>query len=429
MVMWAGLLAGATPKLIAEIRALAEELSRWLESSATTLLATRESRRRVSEARERVAEMTSVAHDVRAPLASLSYLLSDLTRTHPSIADEARKIQAEIAYINGLMEGFSPSASKPCMSGTAHCDVVAALRRVGGRFARQALDAGISFVWEVPYGDALASIDPLSLERALTNVLGNAIRHSGASEVRFEVVPGARSIIVRIVDSGVGIPRPVLERIALADSATDVALDSIRATAGWGVGLLSSKGLVERCGGSFRVSSEEGYTCIEIVIPCAENAPVKQSCEAGAVASKPPPVYSNVDVIVVDDDSEHSESLTRILGRAGLVTRSFSSVDAARECVQENPDVKIVCDAHMPDGGAERMLKALHGKDGIPSIAVMSAGADDESLYRFAALGASEFFAKPIDTERLRAWIAHDARSEIVSSDDVVSVSTRRFSA
>lgn len=430
MVVWAGLLAGATPKLIAEIRALAEELSRWLESNATTLLATRESRRRVGEARGRVAEMTAVAHDARAPLASLSYLLSDLTRTHPFLADDARKIQAEISYINGLMEGFSPDARQRSSSKAACCDVVTAVRRVGARFARQALDAGISFSWDLPYGDASAVIDPLSLERALTNIVGNAIKHSGSREVRFEVAVEDRSVIARVVDSGGGIPRAVLERIALADSATDVAFDSIRAAAGWGVGLLSSKSLVERSGGVFRVSSVEGRTCVEIVTPSAEKAVTKESYEGThAVASKPPPAYGSVDVIVIDDDVEHSESLTRILRRAGLITRSFSSVDAAHEFVTENPSIKIVCDAHMPDGGAERMLKALRGLHSVQSLAVMSGEADDESLYRFAALGASEFFAKPIDADRLQKWITRGDGSEATPPADSGSVWKRRFSA
>jgi CheY-like chemotaxis protein/anti-sigma regulatory factor (Ser/Thr protein kinase) len=430
MIVWVGLLAGATPKLITEIRVLAEELSRWLESSATTLLATHESRRRVSEARGRVAEMTAVAHDARAPLASLSYLLSDLTQTHPFLADDARKIQAEISYINGLIEGFSPGAQERSSGKAARCDVVTAVRRVGGRFARQALDAGISFSWELPYGDASAVIDSLSLERALTNIVGNAIKHSGSRDVRFEVACEDNFVIARVVDSGVGIPRAVLERIALTDSAADVAFDSIRAAAGWGVGLLSSKSLVERSGGVFRVTSVEGRTCVEIVMPSAEKAVAKESYEGTrAVASKPPPAYGAVDIIVIDDDIEHSESLTRILQRAGLVTRSFSSVDAAHEFVTENPSIKIVCDAHMPDGGAERMLKALRGLHGARSLAVMSGEADDESLYRFAALGASEFFAKPIDADRLRGWIAHDGGGERVSAADSGWGSKRRFSA
>lgn len=430
MVVWAGLLAGATPKLIAEIRALTDELSRWLESNSTTLLATRESRRRISEARERVGEMTSVAHDVRTPLAALSYLLSDLTRTHPTIAEDAKKIQAEISYIDSLMEGFSPRGRERASGDAAQCDVVAALRRVASRFARQALDGGIAFCWDVPYEETFAAIDSLSFERALTNTLGNAIKHSGTSEVRFEVVQEDRSVVVRIVDCGVGIPRAVLERIALAESGAEVALDSIRAASGWGVGLLSSKSLVERGGGLFRVRSTEGHTCIEIEVPRAEitRRKIKRE-EPQSIASRPAPAYNQPQVVLVDDDTEHSRSLARVLHRAGIDTKSFESVEAALAYLGENEFAKIVCDARMPDGGAERMLKELRRVGNVRSVAVMSGDADDESLYRFAALGASEFFSKPIDAERLRIWAATESAIEVISQDGVSPPSQRRFTA
>jgi signal transduction histidine kinase/ActR/RegA family two-component response regulator len=430
MVVWAGLLAGATPKLIAEMRALTEELSRWLESNSTTLLVIRESRRRISEARERVGEMTSVAHDVRAPLAALSYLLSDLTRSHPSITDDARKIQAEISYIDSLMEGFSPAGRECSRGDVAQCDVVAALRRVASRFARHALDGGISFCWDVPYEEAFAAIDSLSFERALTNTLGNAIKHSGTSEVRFEVIQEEGSVVARVVDCGIGIPRAVLERIVLADSVVDVALDAVRATAGWGVGLLSSKGLVERGGGSFRVSSTEGHTCIEIEVPRAEVARGRgKRDEPTSVAARPAPAYNQAQVVLVDDDAEHSRSLARVLGRAGIVAKIFESVEAALTYLGEDELAKIVCDARMPDGGAERMLKELRRVGNTRSVAVMSGDADDESLYRFAALGASEFFSKPIDAERLRIWAATESTSEANSQTGVNPPSRRRFTA
>jgi DNA-binding NtrC family response regulator len=80
----------------------------------------------------------------------------------------------------------------------------------------------------------------------------------------------------------------------------------------------------------------------------------------------------------------------------------------------------------MPDGGAERLLKALRGSDRSRSVAVMSGDADDESLYRFAALGASEFFSKPIDAERLLAWATADTVRESSSLDGISAIDRER---
>lgn len=409
MVVWGGLVAGATPKLIAELRALTEELSRWLQSCGAALLAVRELRRQMGEARERIGEMTSVAHDVRAPLAALTYLLSDLAGANTTAAEDARKIQGELSYIDGLMQAFSPNSRDQALTRRSACDLVAALRQVGARFSRQAQDAGMSFVWDVPYEDALVAVESLALERMFTNVVGNSIKHSGATELRFQVLETARSVTARIVDTGMGIPTSVLDRMRLADTSSDRALDSIRATAGWGVGLLSTKSLVERSGGSLRVVSAEGETSVEIQFPRVKKERRGDEREdSGMVTLRTPPPRERARIVLVDDDVEHSASLARLLQRNGLTSRSFSSVDSALTAIRAEPGVRIVCDARMPDGGAERILRELRDAIGELSVAVMSGDADDESLYRFAALGATEFFAKPLDAERLIAWASAD---------------------
>jgi len=417
MVVWGGLVAGATPKLIAELRALTEELSRWLHSCGATLLAVRELRRQMGGARERIGEMTSVAHDVRAPLAALTYLVSDLAGANTTAAEDARKIQVELSYIDGLMEAFSPNSRYSSLTKRSVCDLVAVLRRVGARFSRQAQDAGMSFVWDLPYEDTLVEVEWLALERVFTNLVGNSIKHSGAEEVRFHVLESARSVTARIVDTGVGIPTSVLDRMRLADAGSDGALDSIRATAGWGVGLLSTKSLVEQSGGLFRVVSAEGETSVEVEFPRARKARRGDDrVDSGVVTLRTPSPSDSARVFLVDDDVEHSASLSRLLQRSGLVSKSFSSVDSALAAVRYESGVRIVCDARMPDGGAERLLRELRETSGEFSLAVMSGEVNDESLYRFAALGATEFFSKPLDAERLIAWASAEVpqRAEAV---------------
>jgi len=171
------------------------------------------------------------------------------------------------------------------------------------------------------------------------------------------------------------------------------------------VGLLSTKSIVERNGGSLRVFSAEGETCVEIEFPRVKNTRRGDDrAGSGVVTLRTPPPRDPARVFLVDDDVEHSASLSRLLQRNGLVSRSFSSVDSALTAIRAEPGVRIVCDARMPDGGAERILRELRDALGDFSVAVMSGDADDESLYRFAALGATEFFAKPLDAERLIAW-------------------------
>jgi DNA-binding response OmpR family regulator len=59
----------------------------------------------------------------------------------------------------------------------------------------------------------------------------------------------------------------------------------------------------------------------------------------------------------------------------------------------------------MPDGGAERLLRILANRGDAPSVAVVSGDGSEEFLYRLAALGAKEFFAKPVRHRELIDWM------------------------
>jgi DNA-binding NtrC family response regulator len=109
-------------------------------------------------------------------------------------------------------------------------------------------------------------------------------------------------------------------------------------------------------------------------------------------------------LFIIDDDIEHSASLERLLSRAGLITKIFSSVDTAVSYMSETMPRWILCDAHMPDGGAEKLLQILTTTKQAARCAVMSGETNDDLLYRCAALGAREFFQKPLAVDRVIAW-------------------------
>jgi DNA-binding NtrC family response regulator len=110
-------------------------------------------------------------------------------------------------------------------------------------------------------------------------------------------------------------------------------------------------------------------------------------------------------VIVVDDDGEHLRSLERLLNKSGIRASSCNCVDDALEQIKNICAAKVLCDAKMPDGGAERLLASLGGVAQGMQIGVMSAESNEQALYRYAALGAQEYFLKPVDLALLLEWI------------------------
>jgi len=439
-VIWFGLSSIATPKQVDSARMISSSFSDWLSIYHPVISSLRLYGERTAGLRGKIDQMTGIAHDVKAPLAALKYLISDAAAEHPQIYEEAKRLRDELEYAEALLAKFAPNASREVMERERACgitnlvDIPAVIRRVTDRFEPQALERGCRFRMLLPYGSsARGRIAQLELERALSNVIGNAVRYSGPGEVKIELmlspdVEGvtSRKWLVRVSDNGPGIPQSVIDSLALGVSLSG---QGVRASSdGWGVGLASTKASLINQGGDLVVSTNENTqgAAVDIYIQGDPNEPIaKPSPTAIRKATKDEEssvvkggysnlsdggvseTYGDVKLVLVDDDVDHTESLSRALSRYGVRSVSFSAVDQAHKFIASNLGATVLCDTHMPNGeGAEYLLRLL-ARDNIKlRVGVMSGESSDYSLYRFAALGAREFFSKPIEIDRLVGWIA-----------------------
>lgn len=112
-------------------------------------------------------------------------------------------------------------------------------------------------------------------------------------------------------------------------------------------------------------------------------------------------------VLIIDDEPDNIELLTRRLVRRGFVVLSaMSAEDGIAKAIAEQPDV-VLMDIKMPivDGfEATRRLKADPATKAIPVIALTN-HAMQEDRDRAAAAGADEYETKPLDLDRLLAKI------------------------
>ena len=89
------------------------------------------------------------------------------------------------------------------------------------------------------------------------NLLDNAVKYSDpGARVDVSVLEDASSVIVRVSDTGTGIPEEDLPN--LFDRFYRVSKDRSRTTGGNGLGLAISKQIVELHGGELSVKSEVG---------------------------------------------------------------------------------------------------------------------------------------------------------------------------
>jgi len=128
--------------------------------------------------------------------------------------------------------------------------------------------------------DTIVFIDRTRLRHVLDNVIGNALKYSQGT-VRVEVEVRGTEALVRVIDSGIGIPPADLERVFVRFGRGTNARS--RGIAGTGVGLYISRKIVEVHGGRIAVRSveNEGST-FEIMLPLAPVAGMGEDREPAA---------------------------------------------------------------------------------------------------------------------------------------------------
>jgi signal transduction histidine kinase/CheY-like chemotaxis protein len=403
--LWFGCEAAVTARLVEKLQRISAAVTEWMESSAYSielLLETGDARRQF-EAYQR--DAISCAHDIRAAIGAIKYRQSLSDGGEGSDACESR---ADLSYIESLLARFGASSHVAEVAQTKElCQVFEVVERVVERCKLVAKRSCLTFRVLPSEHEAVTLLDPIELERALTNIIGNAVKHSRGNEVVIQTTQLRGLVKLSIRDNGRGFPAHVLN--ALRSSASQVRSSGD----GWGVGLLSTKRRVEAAGGGVEVSSIAGggsevlLTLPSLSYPLPQASPPLEVREGARYGSDR---TQRGDVWLVDDDAEHSAALGRALSRYGISTRSFSELSEVIKELGRSDVSSIVCDVTMPDGGAEQLLVQLRSAHSLLPVAIMSGESDDARLYRLAGAGARAFFSKPVEIEPLVEWILSCSR-------------------
>lgn len=120
-------------------------------------------------------------------------------------------------------------------------------------------------------------------------------------------------------------------------------------------------------------------------------------------------------LLLIDDDQELCELLSRWLTQEGFQVTACHEAAGARQALAAQAPEAVVLDVMLPDGSGLELLKQLRGEH--PDLPVLMLSARGEPLDRILGLelGADDYLAKPCDprelTARLRAVLRHRARA------------------
>lgn len=366
--------------------------------------------------------LATLSHELRTPLTAILGWAQVLRRGSRDEADLHRGLQtiernahAQARLIEDLLDMSRITSGKVQLEVRAVAPL--AVVQAAIETVRPAADAKqIRIDTQIESDPGTVAGDASRLQQIIWNLLTNAIKFTpreGAVSVRLARAQGQLEITVS--DSGIGI-RPeflahVFERFRQADAS------ATRRHGGLGVGLSIVKHLVEQHGGTVAAASEgEGRGArFTVRLPLAGGSPPRPARHPDQLPlpGMAPPDLDGLRVLVVDDEADTRELITRILSDChASVLPAACAAEALALLDSERPDV-LVSDIGMPDmDGVEllervRALGPARGGD-LPAIALTAfVRPDDQS--RALAGGFRAHLSKPVEPSALIAAVAAGA--------------------
>jgi signal transduction histidine kinase len=148
-------------------------------------------------------------------------------------------------------------------------DVAQLLTRVREYYEASAADAGVSLTSTSPLEPILAAVDQSLMQRALSNLVSNAVAHtpSGGS-ILMNVKRNLSDLHIEVSDTGIGIPPDALPRVF--DRFFRVDASRSQTFGGTGLGLAIVQSIVSLHGGNVQITSKRGEgTRVTLRLPAA----------------------------------------------------------------------------------------------------------------------------------------------------------------
>ncbi len=216
--------------------------------------------------------VSSFAHDVRNVFNSIKLSAETValkSESDPSIIEYAENIKEDCDRINQLMESvltFSSSIEENLQP----VDIIFLLQRLIERWNPKYEKANVKSIFQFEKDIPRISADSRSLEQVFNNLFSNAreamTKTGGTLGVyisKAEQINGSKNVIIKISDSGPGIPDEFLSKIF------DPYFSS--RPGGTGLGLAITKRIIELHHGQIEVESFPGGTSFIVTLPEVNN--------------------------------------------------------------------------------------------------------------------------------------------------------------
>ncbi len=369
--------------------------------------------------------LAALSHELRTPLNPVLLLASDAA-ANPSLPADVRadfdsirkNVDLEARLIDDLLDitritrGKLPLEMRTINLHHALQDALA--------IVRPELEAK-RLVLDLAFGAPEPTVwgDEVRLQQVFWNVLKNAVKFtpdSGRITVQTELEPKQGVILVKIIDTGIGMTPEeqahIFESFTQGDHATKTGSHRF---GGLGLGLAISRMLVEMHSGHIRATSRGRSHGSEFIIDLPlhhASARREGSGPAWPLTSAPlvPPAKAapgkRVRLLLVEDHAPTRNTLAQLLSRRHYEVLAAGSVAEARALAASGDFQLVISDIGLPDGdGYELMTELRTLRPSLSGIALSGYGME-EDVARSRQVGFAQHLIKPVHITALEAAIA-----------------------
>jgi signal transduction histidine kinase len=243
--------------------------------------------------------------------------------------------------------------------------------------------------------------DPMRISQILVNLLHNAAKYTPrGGRIQVLAERQEQDAVIRVQDTGIGIPEHMLSQIFELFTQLDHASD--QAGGGLGIGLTLVQRLVRLHGGVVEARSAGSNQGSEFIVrlPLAENLLGDSDSPRELSIGNPEP--AGYRIMVVDDNRDAADSLAMLLRLQGHVLQvAYDGLHAIQVAEAFQPDV-ILMDLGLPKlDGYETAQRIRAGSARKTVIIALTGRGNDEDRRLCREAGFAGYTTKPVELEVL----------------------------
>jgi len=380
--------------------------------------------------------LANMSHELRTPLNSMLILAQLLATNKAGNLDDKQVEYAQtihsagadlLTLINEILDLSKVEAGKV----EIQLDTVSwseLLTAIEQKFRPLALEKKLTFALTLaPNLPATIITDEQRLKQVINNLLSNAFKFTTQGEVRLTIdrattaetvklsTPG-NFLAVRVIDSGIGIPKDkqelVFEAFQQADGSTN------RRYGGTGLGLTISRQLARLLGGDLHLASEDGhgstFTCYlpETAIPTLasdDSVVIKSPPEVEEETPVWPTILDDRDLLkpehksllIIEDDRKFSKILMELARDQQFKCLIAEDGKTGLQLAEEYQPRAIILDIGLPQINGWNVMEKLKHNPQTRHIPVQFMSAVDHRQ-EAKQMGAIGYLVKPISTGQVR---------------------------